>query len=149
MSSSSDDASQREQDQRDREQEEREAEEERRRARVRKEISEKQSVVRRCESSCSRLKRELDAQAREISRWNGAYRIFENHPVTSQVVLSSVFEGICADKLGSELPRNTDVMRHSKMEGTGLMEDLEEQISRIQSYIDQLEEDISDLYDSL
>lgn len=123
--------------------------ESRRRARIRRKIREKQSVVRRCESVKAKLKREKNILTGELNQWNQAYEVFRDNPVTAVVVISNLFEGECSGRIGRELPENAEIMMNTKREGNGLIEDLEEQIGRLQSCICQLEDEISDLYDRL
>lgn len=125
------------------------SEESARKARIRRQINEKRTIQRKCENVKAKLKKERQVQAAELSSWSRVYKECQSHSITSQVLIPNVFEGDCSRQTKRSFPQSVQLMDDTRGQAAGLLDDIDNQISRLDSYINQLENEIQRLYRQL
>lgn len=105
-----------------------------RRTAIRQEIGHWQLVIEKCNDLISRLQTENSNLAGYLSDWQAQYNTYVQNPVTEQVVITNIFEGVCADKIKSKLSTAVNDMVNTESSGNTLSTNVGNQITAISNY---------------
>lgn len=126
-----------------------EAERARKRAALRSQISQWESKLSRVEAQISALSRERSKLDTCLSDWNTQKSIYSGSRILSEVVILNVFEGVCADKIKSDLETSIQEMDRTHTDVSGLNGNVSAQISRLRQYADEIRSKLASLRSEL
>lgn len=122
---------------------------ERRRLRIMRKIRSKERIVDQCVSAKNNIRKEKIKLNDCRDDWTVGDKNLQLERITGEVVVEHVFEGNCAEQLRVRMDQAVALKISKEQQAGDFLEDVEELLSNIQNYINELEEDINDLYDSL
>lgn len=105
-------------------------------------IAGKQRELEKCNALKAKLLAERRCQSSQRDAWNRQYAIYQSSEIASQVVITNVFEGVCAEALRESMEEAINGMEHTKMQIGDLLADLDCQIKKLDWYMEKLEEEI-------
>lgn len=105
-----------------------------RRAQIRGEITKWQTVVTKCDALITRLQEENSNLGDFVSEWDTQYTVYAQNPVTEQVVITNVFEGVCADQIKEKLHMAVQDMENTKGSMNVLSSSVGSQITTLSNY---------------
>lgn len=105
-------------------------------------LRKKIAVAREAITKLSRCRSEISCK---MEAWESEYAAFQSRPITGEIYMEDLFEGNIAQLLSGEVPRTAERMVHT----TGMMEELclhiQNQITRLEEYIEELWKQVEEL----
>lgn len=115
---------------------------------IMKQVGELREKVSKARVVKTRLKNSDTAINNTLMQWTSRYNAFQSSPM-SEVVVADKFEGVSAEKIRSKLPETIQIMTNTQASAEGVQGEIDEQITKLDAYMEMLEIKISALMGEL
>lgn len=115
---------------------------------IMKQVGELRDKIRDVRIVKTELKNSDTAISNTLMQWTSRYNAFQSSPM-SEVVVTDKFEGVSAEKIKTRLPEAIQAMDQTQASTENVRGEISIQITKIDEYIEKLEEEIAALLSSL
>ena len=105
--------------------------------------------LRKCTTAKNKIEKEKHDEVTKKENWQREHDIVLQEPITAEVIINNDDEGVSVDKMADHMLHDMDKMKSTNINMTGVIEAVEEVLTKLQDYMDELQEEINDLYASL
>lgn len=125
------------------------SQEEQRRAQIRREIWQLQADVRYLNTIRNNLVQQKQNLNQSITKWKQNKNVYTNQEITKEVVITNVFEGNAATSIKTQNENHISNMDCKVVETNGIVNQLQTQITRVDTRVNSLRTRIEALYSQL